>query len=85
MILDGKSKVKEVHGGSIRGGFPFKAVKIIQVSLEMVLSVMVGGGVKDNPDAKHVVNESSDEKEILAIFQEKRLFPNGIEKCCVGR
>ena len=85
LILDGKSKVKEVHGGSARGGFPFEAVKVIQASLETIPSSMVGGGAKDNPDAKHVVDISSEEKEILAKFRKEHLFPNGVKKCCVGR
>ena len=61
-VLDGQSQVEEVNLKEPIRGFPAELVEVIEAGCKAGPGVGISGRVGDDPNAKHVINISSEEE-----------------------
>ena len=76
MVLDRKGQVQKVDGSGQWGSVPNKAMEGIELLLEAVEGSGVIGG---NPDAQHVVDVTTKEKDIVRKGGKQGLFVDSEE------
>lgn len=60
-------------------------MEVVEARLEAGPGISVGDRVGNDPDAEHVVDVATKEKQVVAELTKESGFPDGVEKGCVGR